>query len=744
MKREELVKKLNINDFLQTFTNFFAREKEYFMEGDVNRHLEFIKAIEKIDFKAPPKIKSLLVHINSVNKFGILRLEDIFEIIKIIRYFNYLQSLEFAEPMESWLQKIKIPEYFLEISELFNEKGEFDEQKDVRLVQISQKIASIKENIRESYYQLQHSKKLEYYLVDRQIHLINGREALLLRGGFNTATQGSIIGRSGQGFFYVVPDSVENHNKKIRNLEQEKEEILYEYQKEISKKLKEFVLFLKFIDKQFDVFDSYQARLFFAKALDLNFIASSKTEEIKIADFYHPALIKDSKNYKNLVPTNLEFPKNSNVLMVTGVNAGGKTMLLKSILTVVYLAKYLIPFKINPEKSIIGRFKNIEAIIEDPQNVKSDISTFAGRMMDFSSILKNSNSLIGVDEIELGTDSDEASALFKVLLEELIHKNNKIIVTTHHKRLASLMAFNEKVILLAAIYNEEKQQPTYRFLKGIVGKSYAFETAERYSIPKFLVTKARKVYGEDSEKLNELIEKSSFLERELIEKNRALDEKIANAEKELQTLKDERLKHYSLLENEKNKLEKDYSGAITEAKKAIKAKTVPVTHSHMTKASKLKPEYSPKKPKAEIEFKVGDKVRYNSSEGEIISINTKKKRAKIEVNGFKLEVDTFKLQLAVKKNIKNNNITIQVSKPETSALSIDLHGMRREEALEELEKFISDALLQGWDEVLITHGIGTGILARTVTDFLRNHKSIGSFSDAPSKMGGAGSKLVRL
>ena len=131
-------------------------------------------------------------------------------------------------------------------------------------------------------------------------------------------------------------------------------------------------------------------------------------------------------------------------------------------------------------KSSIGLFKNIEAIIEDPQNVKNEISTVAGRMVSFGKLFsKKTPMIVGVDEIELGTDSDEAASFFKVIIEELMDRGVKLIVTTHHKRLASLLATDERVELLAALYDEKNQKPTYEFLKGTIGKSYAFETALR-------------------------------------------------------------------------------------------------------------------------------------------------------------------------------------------------------------------------------------------------------------------------
>jgi len=145
---------------------------------------------------------------------------------------------------------------------------------------------------------------------------------------------------------------------------------------------------------------------------------------------------------------------------------------------------------------------------------------------------------VGVDEIELGTDSDEAASLFKVMIEALRERRVKIVITTHHKRLAAMMAGDPEVELVAAVYDEKTQTPTYTFLQGIIGKSYAFETAERYGVPRNIVAKARAVYGEDKERLNELIERSSTLEKELREKRAQLEHEIEALQREKQRYKE--------------------------------------------------------------------------------------------------------------------------------------------------------------------------------------------------------------
>lgn len=429
--------------------------------------------------------------------------------------------------------------------------------------------------------------------------------------------------------------------------------------------------------------------------------------------------------------------------MITGVNAGGKTMLLKSILSACVMAKYLIPMKLNPHKSRIGSFKRLEAVIDDPQSVSNDISTFAGRMVQFSHLFEHKNALVGVDEIELGTDSDEAAALFAVVLDELIKRGQKIIVTTHHKRLAALMADRDDVELLAAIYDEERRVPTYEFLNGTIGKSYAFETALRYGINANIITKAKEVYGENHEKLNILIERGSEMERNLKRKNKEVDERLDSLKEQERLLKEGRETLRQELDSEKNRLRAQYDLAINEAKEAARGLDMAAIHRQLNKATALIPKNAaPKIAQPEsIKYEVGQAVKYRAQRGTIVSIGAKD--AMIEVEGMRLRVKLIDLKPSgnLPKKIKPSH-TAQID--QKSGLKLDLHGLRGEEACEKADKFLSDALLQGFDEVIIYHGIGTGKLSYAIKEFLKIHPSVKSFTDAPQHLGGFGAKIVRL
>jgi len=319
-------------------------------------------------------------------------------------------------------------------------------------------------------------------------------------------------------------------------------------------------------------------------------------------------------------------------------------------------------------------------------------------------------------------------------------KKNRIVITTHHKRLASLLAQNEEVELLAAVYDEKKEKPTFEFIKGTIGKSYAFETAKRYGIPLNIINKARSEYSEDLEKLDILIEKTAKAEFEYNQKLKELNNELENVKLLKESLIRQKEEFNEKLEKEREKLLKEYNEAIKKAKEAIKAKSISDAHRKLNEANKIKSKIKIKKEEINKEFKIGDVVKYGKNVGEIIDI--KGKNALIEFDGKKLWINKNSLSpylAPVKKTSK-----IIKPKPIKVDIKLDLHGLRLEEALEKVEKYLNDAALTGLEEVLIYHGLGKGILAKGVTELLKNHPLVKEFKDAPPHMGGYGAKLVKL
>ena len=736
---QDIIKKLDLEDYINSLSLLFAREKSIILEGDINIHYHLIQQLSNYELKSASKVANLDTALNYLKKQGDIKLYEIYEFIKIIDYFLYLKRFNFEGKLAIWNDKIIIPDELSALVEIFDKKGLLKQGYDEDYDRVIENLYNIKQKIKQSLYSTINGKNIQPYLVDHQIHLVHGEQTLLVRAGFNHIIKAKVLDRSSAGFFFILPHNISTLKQQQEDMINLKEQIIYKLAKKYSSLLGKHIKFLEFINKEFDRVDHYLARIEFAKYDDKNFILPQKNpKKEQIVGFRHPAL-------ENPKPINIDFTKD--VIMITGVNAGGKTMLLKSILSATFMSKYLIPYHCDAQQTTIGSYKQITAVLDDPQSVKNDISTFAGRMVEFSELFLKSNILVGVDEIELGTDSDEAASLFKVIIENLISKNIKIIITTHHKRLAALMAKNTQVELIAALYDEKNRIPTYQFLQGTIGRSYAFETASRYGIPLDVVNKAKEVYGDDQDKLNELIQRSSLLEREYRTKIESLDNQIEKHKRLNEQLKDQKQKADDILQEQKDKLQKEYQFAIDEAKKAIKTTRSQEAHKLLNNANEKLKKIKVQKQKEPLDLKVNDRVKYRNTKGVILSIKGSKAYIQSD-EGMKLQVPLNQLSrsgnLPKIKQKKYHNIKVNIQKPQTGHITLDLHGQRAEEAIANLDKFISDSLISGFDEVLVYHGIGTGKLSYAVKQFLEQHPSIKSFEDAISANGGYGAKLIKL
>jgi DNA mismatch repair protein MutS2 len=720
------VAKLDLDGYEAAFSKCLARKKPFVMEGDIHLHYRFIKALSEVEFPTPPEVVALHETLQRIAKQAVLTREEIYAFVQILGYFNRLSAVGFKEPLIGWLQKIEIPDEIAAIVGYFNDEGEINPQIDEELLALETSIKRNKQAIKESLYSLTSSSKLQEFLVDTQIHFHGGEESLLVRGGFNRVMKATVVARSAGGYFYIVPQSITQLKERESALLSQREEIVYRYYKEISSLFFKWHRFLVFLNKEFDRFDHYQARVTLARAKEYEFVLPTKDKGIVLEGFVHPAL-------HNPVPVSMDFRKK--IMLITGVNAGGKTMLLKSLLAAAFMSKHLLPFRCNVAKTVIGHYKVIDAIIDDPQSVKNDISTFAGRMQQFATLFGKEKALIGVDEIELGTDSDEAATLFRVLLERLKEKEVHFIVTTHHKRLASLMAKDDEVELVAALYDEKKELPTYSFLQGSIGKSYAFETAKRYGIPLNIIEEAKVLYGEDKESLNELIEKSTTLERELRLKLQKVTAELATIEKKKEHLVEEEFKLQEHYRKSMATLENRYNAATNKAREALKAKESRDGHRLLNTAHKFK-KSTPKEEKQVEELKEGDSVKYRSHKGEVVTIRGTD--ATILVDGLKMRVPLsqlkkHKVQVAQPKP-KAPKTTVKVEKSQAS-ISVKLLGMYADEAIESVDKMISDALVNNLNEVQIVHGLGSGVLAKVVWDYLKRHPKIQNFYKMPGNLG---------
>jgi len=729
MDLKDTINSLDLENHINVLKSFFAIEKNIQIDGDIKYNYELINSIDKSLIKKPENIEPLKRPLDILKKQGILSISEISNFIKIIRYFSYLLSSKLDDKIDKWVKKVEIPQSLIELNSAYDKSYELRYDYNDKLLDINSQISQIKTQISRGLENIISKNNSSEYLIDNNVHFRKNTECLLARSGYSHFIKANILDRSKNGFLYIVPKSIQSFKLSLDELNSQKENLLIIISREFSLELTKNILFLRFIYKQFNFFDSLLGRVLFAKSSNYSILLPEGKSLIRITNFHHPAV----RNSKSI---NVDFDKN--ILLITGVNAGGKTVLLKSILSIALCAKFLIPMNID-KNSKIPKYKNITAIISDMQDINAGISTFASRMEKISKTFNNENSLIGIDECELGTDSEEASALFKAIFDELEAKNHKIIITTHHKKLASLMVKDNDCELLSAIYDEVKQKPTFEFLSGGIGKSFAFETAIRYNIPKTIIDKARQIYGKDGDKLNNLIEQSISLEQSLKLKQKKLDEEYEEINQIKKDLEEKHKKWESDYKAKRNNLINTYQESIQEVKKTAK-KPKPKIDTVINKIYKKTQNLEYKTNKEILSFKVGDIVKYKNIRGKIRQIN--KKYAFIDSDEMRIKALLAEIEPSFQN--KKERVVFKVQKPNSGNIKLDLHGQRVEEAIENTDKFISDAYLHNFTQVVIYHGIGSGKLAFAIKQYLNNSPFIKATEDARQSEGGFGATNVFL
>ncbi|MEJ2437709.1 MAG: endonuclease MutS2, partial [Sulfurovaceae bacterium] len=285
-----LIKKLDLDIYIEAFQKFLARAKDIPIQGDINIHYRYIKELSNVDFTPPKESRALEVELNRLKKQALLSLEGIFEFVKIIRYFRYLHTLTLPHLLREWMEAIVVPDEIMSIIASFDDEGRIDPSRDSELLEIDALLKNNKIAIRESLKRIVSQKRLQEFLVDSQIHYVNDEETILVRGGFSGVIKASVIARSGAGYFYVLPQTLSDLKDKEADLLSKKEVILLRYAREFSATFTKHESFLRFINREFDRFDNYQARVFFAKAKDYEFVLPQKDDTICLESFKHPAL----------------------------------------------------------------------------------------------------------------------------------------------------------------------------------------------------------------------------------------------------------------------------------------------------------------------------------------------------------------------------------------------------------------------------------------------------------------------
>ena len=604
-------------------------------------------------------------------------------------------------------------------------------------------------------------KKQADYLSENLIASRNGRSVLPVKNTFRNRVSGVVHDISASGStVYIEPRAVVQLNEEITQLRADERHEMARILHELSEMLRPHTNAIRNNTWLLGHLDLIRAKFLFMQDNEASLPKISPDKTIQLLNLRHPLIT-------NPVANDLHFMNDLTAIVITGPNTGGKTIMLKTLGLAQLMAQSGLPI-LADKGSKITVFNQIFADIGDEQSIEQSLSTFSSHMTHIVEILDaaDSHSLVLFDELGAGTDPQEGASLAMAILEHLRLTQIKTMATTHYPELKAYGIEAEFVENASMEFDTETLSPTYRFMQGVPGRSNAFEIARRLGLSEIIVKEAESMTDNNSD-VNRIIER---LEAQTLESRKRLDN-IKEVEQDNLKFNRAVKKLYNEFSHERDKeLEKAAEEArdivdiaLAESDEILKNlhdKSELKPHEIIEAKSRLKkltPEVDLSRNKVLKRAKklraprVGDDIVVTAFGQYGTLINQTKQgtwEAQIGLMKMTLKEDEFTLVKAQEESQKSQKKQVSVVKKTKSSSSprahLDLRGKRYEEAMQELDAFIDQALLNNMSQVDIIHGIGTGVIREAVTKYLRRNKHVKSFGYAPQNAGGSGCTIANL
>ncbi|MEB3072210.1 endonuclease MutS2 [Parvimonas sp. C2] len=604
-------------------------------------------------------------------------------------------------------------------------------------------------------------------LMDNIYTLRDVRYVVPVRSEFKNSFKGIVHDQSASGqTVFIEPMFVVDLNNDLKKLEideeKEIERILIEFSRRVLEILPELISNLSVIANIDFIFS--RGKL----AYDMEAIKPIINNKgiISLKSARHPLIDRD-----RVVPIDISLGNSFNTLVITGPNTGGKTVTLKTVGILTLMTQYglMVPCADNSEVAI---FDELFADIGDEQSIEQSLSTFSSHMKNIIEIIKNAkeNSLILFDELGSGTDPEEGSGLSISILNYFLEKNIRTIATTHYSQLKMYAMSTENVQNAAMEFDVEKLEPTYKLIIGISGKSNAFEISKKLGLDESFIVNAKKFISNNELSFDKLVSNVDNRRKEY--ENLIIEQReILNFNKKIKEEYEEKLEKFNKQKEKKmRKLEEYIENSIYETEKFCKE-----TINHINKARSKEQSAKLKKISEEILKKIdninhskmikkenksnllkeplmlGEEVKVLSlnENGYIQTLPDKNGNLQVKIGILKVNANISDI-IRIEKIIDNTKEKASYSKStfiksdKMYNNKIDVRGYNTEDAIYEIDKFLDDSFIANLNEVTIIHGKGTGVLRNNISDFLKKHKLVKSFSFGKFNEGGDGATVVKL
>ncbi len=692
---------------------------------------------------------------------------------------------------------IVYPQLITDIDRILDKYGRIKDNASTELSKIRKEILSVSSGISRNLNKILREAQNEG-LVDKDVTptMRDGRLVIPVAPSFKRKIRGIVHDESASGkTVFIEPAEVVEANNRIRELENDERREIIKILITFTDSLRPFIPDLIGSYEFLGTIDFIRAKAIFA--LDINAIKPNieDKQEIVWDRAIHPLLyLSHRRQNKSVVPLDIELNGENRILIISGPNAGGKSVCLKTVGLLQYMVQCGIPIPLG-ESSRVGVFDRIFIDIGDEQSIENDLSTYSSHLTNMKFFVRNCNAktILLIDEFGGGTEPQIGGAIAESLLKRFNENEAFGVITTHYQNLKHFANENKGVINGAMLYDRHIMQPLFALSIGNPGSSFAIEIARKIGLPENVIADASEIVGSDyinmDKYLQDIVRDKRYWEtkRQNIRlKEKKLDDITTTYEKDLTDVEKQRKEIIRTAKKEAENLIAEANAKIENTIRTIretqaeKEKTKLVRQSlsefkeHVAnrdetikddkisrKIEKLKSREQKKKSKdvksknsqEKKEIAVGDnvKIKGQSNIGQVIELN--KNNAVIAFGMIKSTVKTDNLEYVSRTQTKNetkNIVSISTTSDDMREKKlnfkqeIDVRGMRGEEALQAVMYFVDDAILVGVSRIRILHGTGTGALRQLIRDYLRTAPGVGHYQDEHIQFGGAGITVIDL
>ncbi len=756
---EALAKKVQPTDRFEILSKWLSQIKEMLKLKADSRG--------KISFEFPD-MEDILTKVQVSGSF--LEPQDFHELKTSIKtltsWINFFQNCEGEYPQLSDLSRhVSVdPDLFIHIDKTIDDRGEVKDSASIELLEIRSKISRSERAVRSAIQKvLKSAKENQLTEEDSTLTVRDGRLVIPIKAEHKKRIQGFVHDESATGqTVYLEPGNVLDLNNRVRELKYVENREIIRILMALSDHVRANLKNLERGSDLLEKLDFIHAKVLLTDLINGIIPVLKESTHFSLINATHPLLYLSHKsNSKSVVPLTLSLGNQNRILIISGPNAGGKSVVLKTVGLLQYMIQIGLPIPVN-EESELGIFSSIFIDIGDMQSLEDDISTYSSHLISMKYMLEHADkkSMFLIDEFGKGTEPQFGGAIAESVLNELNNKKASGVVTTHYQNLKKTGNEISGLINGAMKYDLNALNPLFELEIGKPGSSFAFEIAGKIGLSKEIIHDAQSKLGSSRVAYDQLL---SQLEKEK-DRFKKLTTKLEEEQADISGIRRDYENLKSMLEEDKKRIIKEAkqeaSGIISEANKEVERAIRDIKESKASKEKTKRVRQRLEDKKGEFfekKFKIkkdqlqeGDGVRVLGQDSVGTIQKLKGKQAEVLFGFLKSIISTDKLekvkrvsQMSDQKKLKKIGIDL-TSKIAGFNHEISIRGMRAGEAITRVESFLDEAILVGVNEVRIIHGKGYGILREMVRNVTKDHSGILKVEDEHTDRGGSGISVIKL